>query len=362
MYGSPEPNELNPNILGRDFPVLVTGGAGYMASWLVKYLLEDGYKVRVTVKDMEKEDRYRHLTKIAERSKGSLEIFEANLMDPEAFKSSMMGCNIVFHTASPYITSGVKNPKTELIDPSVEGTRNVLNAVNKAHSVRKVIFTSALYAIYGDATDIIHTQEKVFNESYWNKSSTLKHLPLGFAKTVAEREAWRIHDEQTRWKMAVLNPALCLGPSLTTYSKSGSFDFIRQLADGSYASGVPNIQHGLVDVRDVAHAHIFAAQDEYATGRFMLVHETRTMLEVAKTLKQKFGSAFSLPTAELSYRMLYFFGFTKGLSRKLVIENVGKKIQFDNSKSRNELGVRYRSIDESAIEMLQFILDHNMLK
>ncbi|MCV9388140.1 NAD-dependent epimerase/dehydratase family protein [Reichenbachiella ulvae] len=362
MMNSPDLNEPNPHILSREFPVLVTGGAGYMASWLVKYLLEDGYKVRVTVRKLDDEDRYRHLTKIAERSKGSLELFEADLLDPEAFKNCMNGCNIVFHTASPYKTKGIKNPQKELIDPSFEGTRNVLNAVNKAHSVRKVIFTSAISAIYGDATDIKGLEVDAFTEAYWNKSSNLKYQPLGFAKTVAEREAWKIHDEQSRWKMATLNPALCIGPSLTTYSMSRSFDFIRQLADGTYEAGVPDLQYGLVDVRDVAHAHIFAAQDEYATGRFILAHEVKSMLEVATILRKKFGDSFPFPTKLLSNRMLYFFGFTKGLSRKFVMENVGKTLKIDNTKSRHELGVYYKPIDEAAIEMLDFIVDYNMLK
>ncbi|MGL1887193.1 MAG: NAD-dependent epimerase/dehydratase family protein [Reichenbachiella sp.] len=362
MLNNPSTEEINPNILGRDFPVLVTGGAGYMASWLVNYLLEDGYKVRVTVHNMEAEDKYRHLLKIAERTKGSLEIFEADLLDPDAFKVCMSGCNIIFHTASPYLRTGVKNPKKQLIDPSFEGTRNVLNAVNKTHSVKKVVFTSAISAIYGDASDMVHLQKEAFDEDVWNKSSNLKHLPLGFAKTVAEREAWKIHSEQDRWKMAVLNPALCIGPSLTTYSKSGSFDFIKELSNGHYSTGVPDLSVPLVDVRDVAQAHIFAAQDEYATGRFMLVKEVKTMMEIASTLKNKFGEAFPFPTKILPTKALYFLGFLQGYSRKFVVGNIGKPLAFDNTKSRHELGVYYKSVEDAAIEMLDFILDNNLLK
>ena len=125
MLFSQEPDEVNPRILGREFPVLVTGGAGYMASWLVKYLLEDGYKVRITVRDLENQDKYRHLEKISERSAGSLEIFEADLLGKGVFDQCMNGCNIVFHTASPYRIFDIKDPQKELIDPSLKGTRNV---------------------------------------------------------------------------------------------------------------------------------------------------------------------------------------------------------------------------------------------
>jgi len=357
-----EPEEINPNILGRDFPVLVTGGAGYMASWLVKYLLEDGYKVRVTVRDLENQDKYHHLEKIAKTSPGTLEIFQADLLDKKAFDQCMNGCNIVFHTASPYKIRGIKDPKKELIDPSFEGTRNVLEAVNKTYSVKKVIFTSAISAIYGDASDEVNTKGEAFSENYWNKTSNLKYQPLGFAKAVAEREAWKIHDEQNRWKMAALNPSLFLGPSLTAKSDSDSFDFIKRLADGTFKNGVPNVKQGLVDVRDVAHAHIFAAQDEYATGRFMLVNETKSLLEISNILHKNFGEEFSFPRKVLSYKMLYFLGFTIGFSRRYVVNNVNKDLNLDNTKSRHELGVYYKSVEEAIVEMLKYILDNNMLK
>ncbi|WP_109832423.1 NAD-dependent epimerase/dehydratase family protein [Reichenbachiella versicolor] len=357
-----EPEEINPNILGRDFPVLVTGGAGFMASWLVKYLLEDGYKVRITVRHINNEDSYKHLQKIAERSKGSLEVFQADLLDPEAFNACITGCNIVFHTASPYKVHNIRSPQKELIDPSLDGTRNVISAVNKAHSVKKVVLTSAISAIYGDATDCIGVKDETFTENYWNKSSNLNYQPLGFAKTVAEREAWKLHDEQNRWKLVVLNPSLFLGPSLTFKSKSGSFDFIRKIADGTYKNGVPNIKVGLVDVRDVAQAHIFAAQDEYAIGRFMIVNEVKSILEIAKVLDQYFGESFNFPRKLLSTRMLYFLGFAQGYSRRFVVNNVDKDLKFDNTKSRHELGVYYKPVNEAIIEMLKYILENNMLK
>ena len=332
-----------------------------MASWLVKYLLEDGYKVRITVRDLENQDKYRHLEKISERSAGSLEIFEADLLGKGVFDQCMNGCNIVFHTASPYRIFDIKDPQKELIDPSLKGTRNVLEAVNKTHSVKKVIFTSAASAIYGDATDLIHTKDGTFTEEYLNKSSNLKHRPLGFAKTVAEREAWKIHDGQSRWKMAALNPALFLGPSLTSKSVSGSFQFIKRLANGHFKKGVPDIKMGLVDVRDVAHAHMFAAQDEFAIGRFMLVSETKSMLEVANILSNNFGDEFPFPVKVLSQKVLYFLGFAMGYPRKYVMENVGKPLAFDNTKSRHELGVYYKPVEEAITEMLNFIVDNNML-
>jgi len=361
MLSSESIDEINPNVLNRELPILVTGGTGYIASWLVKYLLEDGYKVRITVKDLKLEKQYAHLIKISKKSKGSLQVLEADLLDSNSFKSCMNGCNIVFHTAPPYLLSGIDDIQKELIDPSYQETRNILETVNATYSVKKVVFTSSIYSIYGDASDLSNTSEMQFDENHWNKSSNLKHQPLRFAKTVAEREAWKIHSEQKRWKLVVLNSGLCLGPLLTTDSCSGSIEFIRKLADGTFKSGVPQLNYGLVDVRDVAHAHIFAAQDEYAVGRFILVGKVKSMLDIAKSLRKKFGESFPFPSKELSYRALYFFGFIQGYSRKFVVENIGRDLSFNNIKSKHELGVYYKSVEDAAIEMLQYIMDNNML-
>ena len=64
----------------------------------------------------------------------------------------MENCEIVFHTASPFIMDS-KNPKAEVIDPAVEGTRNVVSSVNKNETVKKIILTSSVAAIYGNAED-----------------------------------------------------------------------------------------------------------------------------------------------------------------------------------------------------------------
>ena len=142
----------------------------------MKYLLEDGYRVRVTVRDKEKVDNYSHLLKIAERSPGKLMVFEADLLQESAFDQAMEGCNVVFHTASPFLISGIKNAKSQLVDPALQGTRNVLESVNKNPMVKKVVLTSSVMAVYGDGSDIDSTENGFFTEENWNKSLSLIHI------------------------------------------------------------------------------------------------------------------------------------------------------------------------------------------
>ncbi|HXG28400.1 MAG TPA: NAD-dependent epimerase/dehydratase family protein, partial [Nevskiales bacterium] len=79
-------------------PVLVTGGNGYIASWLVKYLLEQGVNVRATVRDPSNEKKVGHLKRIAAKTPGRLALFQADLLQAGAFNGPMKGCELVFHT------------------------------------------------------------------------------------------------------------------------------------------------------------------------------------------------------------------------------------------------------------------------
>ena len=139
--------------IDRSAPVLVTGGNGYIASWLVKYLLEDGIDVHATVRDPSNDTKVGHLKQIAKGASGTLTLFEADLLHDGAFDEAMTGCELVFHTASPFVISGIKDPQKDLVDPAVQGTRTVLESANRVSSVKRVVLTSSVVSIYGDAAD-----------------------------------------------------------------------------------------------------------------------------------------------------------------------------------------------------------------
>jgi uncharacterized protein YbjT (DUF2867 family) len=83
-------------------PILVTGGSGYVASWILKQLLDEGYNVRTTVRNKSNTAKYQHLLDIAKESKGKLELFEADLMKEGTFLEAMKNCELLFHSASPF--------------------------------------------------------------------------------------------------------------------------------------------------------------------------------------------------------------------------------------------------------------------
>ena len=144
--------------------VLVTGGSGYIASWVVKYLLEEGYTVRATVRNLRSEDKVAHLKAMEREYSGKLQLFEADLLTEGSFDESMKGCDVVIHTASPFFIKGLKDAQKQLVDPALQGTRNVLETANRAESVKRVVLTSSVAAIMGDNVDALNKVNRTMTE------------------------------------------------------------------------------------------------------------------------------------------------------------------------------------------------------
>ncbi|KAL6327722.1 hypothetical protein AAG906_024691 [Vitis piasezkii] len=130
---------------GQGKVVCVTGASGYIASWLVKLLLQRGYTVKATVRDPNDPKKTEHLLAL-EGAKERLHLFEANLLEEGSFDSVVDGCDGVFHTASPVVMI-VDDPQAQLIDPALKGTMNVLGSCAKAPSVKRVVVTSSMASV-----------------------------------------------------------------------------------------------------------------------------------------------------------------------------------------------------------------------
>ncbi|HBS04097.1 MAG TPA: diaminohydroxyphosphoribosylaminopyrimidine deaminase [Leptospiraceae bacterium] len=326
--------------------VLVTGGSGYIASWIVKYLLEEGHNVHATVRSLKSEDKVAHLRGL-EKLPGSLTLFEADLLSEGSFDQAMKGCEIVMHTASPFFIKGLKDAQKQLIDPALKGTRNVLETVNRHPEVKRVVLTSSVAAIMGDNVDALAKDNQTMDENDWNRSSSLDHQPYSYSKTVAEEEAWRIAKSQDHWKLVVINPAFVMGPSLSKRMDGTSVQFVRDLVGGPLKSGVPDLTFGIVDVRDVARAHVLAAFKEDASGRHILCADTKTFVELADLLRERYGKTLPLPRGQLPGFMVYLIGPFFGLSWGFLKKNLGVRYNLDHSRSIEDLGIAYRPIADT---------------
>jgi nucleoside-diphosphate-sugar epimerase len=231
--------------------VLVTGANGYVAAWLVKKLLEEGHVVHAAVRDPENETKTKHLKALAEQTKGSIQFFKGDLLEENSYEAGMQGCELVYHTASPFTTS-VNNPQKDLIEPAEKGTANVLNSAKKIPSVKRVVVTSSCAAIYTDAIDCKNTPQGVLTEEVWNTTASLEYQPYSYSKTLAEKKAWEIANSQDQWDLVTINPSLVMGPPLNPKATtSESFNILKQLGDGTFKMGAPRMGIGMVDVREV---------------------------------------------------------------------------------------------------------------
>lgn len=342
--------------------VLVTGASGYIAGWIVKYLLEEGHTVHATVRDPSNKKSVDHLLRIAAASSGTLKLFKADLLDVGSFDAATAGCDIVMHTASPFVLDGFRDAHEALVRPAVEGTRNVLAAVGRCASVKRVVLTSSVAAVYGDNADLAALHKPVFTEDDWNTTSSVDHNPYQYSKVAAEREAWEIHATQQRWDLVTINPGMVYGPSLTRASHSASIDTLRQLGDGRLRTGVPALTYGVVDVREVARAHLLAAFNPHAQGRHLLVARDITMIGIARILRRHYGNAYPFPRFVVPKPFAWAFGPLVGpVTRKFISRNVGYRVKFDNNRSLR-LGVKYRPVEETFVEHFEQAIEDGLIK
>lgn len=347
--------------IDKSKPVLVTGGSGYLASWIIKMLLEEGINVNATVRDPSNSKKVDEVTALAKASAGQLTLFKSDLLDTGSFDEPMRNCELVIHTASPFFVTGIKNPEEELIRPAKEGTRNILESAKRNPTVKRVVLTSSVVAIYGDNADIALTPGGVFTEKEWNITSSAEHQSYPYSKTIAEKEAWAISKEQVQWDLLTINPGWILGPSVSKRKDSMSISTMIQFGDGSYKMGVPELWYGIVDVRDVAASHIKAGYTPEASGRHIIVSGEATLLDLANMLRKHFGDDYPFPRKQVPKFLFWLIAPMRGFTRKYASRNAGIQIRFDNSYSKTDLSMSYIPIEQTVKEHFQQILDDGLV-
>lgn len=350
-------------IIDPNAPVLVTGATGYVAGVLIKALLERGHTVHAAVRNPDDADKLCHLDALAAQSNGKIVYFKTDLLQEGSYANAMQNCELVYHTASPF-TLNVKNPQTDLIDPAVKGTRNVLQTACQIATVKRVVLTSSCAAIYGDNTDVAGVPGGVLTEANWNTTSSIAHNPYSLSKTLAEKEAWRIVETQNQWDLVTINPSLVIGPGINPDATSESFNLICQMGDGTMKAGAPRLGIGVVDVREVAFAHVQAGYTSAAKGRYIVSGHNTDFFAMAQTLHAKYGKDYPLPKRAIPKWLLWLVGpmVDKSMTRSLISRNVNVPWRADNRKSQTELGVHYRPLADSMTEFFAQMVESGRVK
>jgi dihydroflavonol-4-reductase len=317
--------------------VVVTGASGFIALHCVRELLERGYRVRGTVRDLASEPLLRKA--LAPLDPGErLSFVGADLLRDTGWGEAMRGATYVMHVASPLPKAPPKDEQ-DLIRPAREGTLRVLAAARE-EGVRRVVMTSSIAAVWSGRE---RTVEHVFDENDW---SDLRRRVGAYekSKTLAERAAWDFVRGGGP-EFVTLNPGYVLGPSLTGVDNTSN-ELVGKLVRRE-VPGCARLELPLVDVRDVATAHALAMTAPQAAGeRFILVSATAWMKGIAEVLA---AAGYRVPTREIPDPLVRFIGLFDRTVR-LVTDNLGKPIRISSEKASRSLGWSGRSMEEMVLD------------
>ncbi|XP_026394797.1 cinnamoyl-CoA reductase 2-like [Papaver somniferum] len=257
--------------------VCVTGAGGFLASWVIKFLLSKGYTVHGTVRDPS-DEKHAHLNNL-ENAADNLQLFKADLLDYNSLCAAIAGCSGVLHVASP-CTTPVADPMVELIEPAVKGTLNVLKACTEAKVKRVVAVSSRAAAIWNPSWPI----DQPIDESCWSDKEYLNTIKNWYAlsKTDAESEAWE-YAKKTGLDVVTILPSLIIGPMLQSTMNASTLTLVKIIKDE--AEEMVNNDLRIVDVRDVVAAILMAYEKPEAKGRYICSAHNATTQDLVDKLK-----------------------------------------------------------------------------
>lgn len=316
---------------------LVTGANGHIGSNLVRDLVAHGWKVRALVRQGSER---RGLDGV------DLELVTGDVLDLESVRAAVDGQEVVFHAGAPYRTWA--KDTAEITRPMLVGTENVLRAAKDGGAAR-VVYTSSCNAV-GFTDDA----GKPRDETMWNDDA---HSPYVRGKLAAERRAWELARELALEVVAVL-PTTVLGgldykitpttqPVLDAFDKRGPVPFAMNL----------------VDVRDVARAHVLAAEKGRAGERYLAGGDNASAEEVAALIEKLGGNrpAVGFPpkpvlwtVATVGEWVSALTGKAPMITRDLLRDGLGRCAVFTCDKARRELGLEPRGAEEVLRETLRW--------
>ena len=332
--------------------VLVTGATGYIGLHCIHQLLSQGYAVNGSVRSPERKDEIFQALQNHNTSTENLNIFTFDLNDDEGWDEGMEGCDYLLHVASPIALEN--HDEDFFVKPAVAGVNRAMRFAKK-HNLKKVVLTSSVAAIYETMES-----KSYYDENDWSDPENPAISHYSKSKTLAERAAWEfVENENHPFELAVINPALVIGPSLSG-DLGESNKAIEMVATGKMPVAVP-LQFGYVDVRDVAAAHILAMQNPSSNGeRFALAEKDLWYGDVAKVLRDNgFDKAPTLAVPVWLAKILAIF--SKEL--KLAVPYLGRLRSVKNtSKAKDILGWNPRPAEESIVQIAQQIQDMGLIK
>lgn len=336
--------------------VLVTGGTGFVGIHTILQLLQKGYRVRTTLRSLDRKDKVLGMLKAAGiDATDRLECIAADLTKDAHWDEAVKDCVYVLHIASP-IGSNIPQTEDAMIRPAVDGTLRVLKAARNG-GVRRVVMTSNFGAVGYSHKD----NTKPITEESWTDPSQKGLSLYNKSKVLAERAAWDfIQREGGQLELTVINPMGIFGPSLGEDLSAG-FELLQGILTGAMKA-IPYVSLGIVDVRDVADLHIRAMTSPEASGqRFLaLAGGVLSLPQIALLIRNKRpDAAQKVPTRTTPDWMMRVMAIFNPKARGIV-PLLGINRNASNEKARRILGWQPRPNEEAVLASVDSLIKRNL--
>ncbi|KAA1247875.1 aldehyde reductase [Aquimarina sp. RZ0] len=336
--------------------VLVTGVTGFLGSHTTIQLLNKGYEVTGTLRNMERAEEIKKVISDRVSYIDSLSFAQADLMDTKIWETITEGMDYVLHIASPFPRELPKK-EDDLIIPAKTGTLNVLRAAAN-NKVKRVVLTSSSGAVvYGKEKS---KRSFTFNENDWTDISNKKDTtPYFRSKTIAEKAAWDfIKNDTSGLELSTICPVAILGPVLEK-DFGTSANIVIKCLDGS-TPAIPKIGFEMVDVRSIAELHIKAMEEPKAAGeRFIGAAGFLDFNDVAAILRAKYPHK-KIPKISLpDFAVRIFSNFDKAI--KPILIELGTQRKVDATKAKILLKWEPIPVEEAVLACAESVLNLNIV-
>ena len=275
---------------------------------------------------------------------GRLTVVAADLLNDAGWAEATAGCDYVLHVASP-LGGTITKDADELVRPAREGALRVLKASVKA-GVKRVVMTSSC----GAATPTKMGVNTVSDETVWSDPVAQKDDHYRLSKTLAEKASWDYMTSEGRGtEFVTILPSGVFGPVLSM-DGLGSVQFIQRLFDGRMPR-IPNVGLNIINVRDLAVAHVDAMTAPGAAGQRLIVSgDFMWMKDIASAIKTRLGAkGDKVPTKELP-DWVVGVGANFSHALKTLKPLIRRSHRFSSEKARRVIGLKTRPATETVTD------------
>lgn len=334
--------------------VAVTGSAGFIGGWVVRQLLDEGYRVRACVRDFNDEDKTSFLKAMPGFASGRLTLHSANLDEAGCFDEIFKGCHGVAHLS--HVSSYDDMDYVKMV------CDHVINSVNQSETVNRVVVTSSIAAVMSETdTQVLVRRPVLYEDRYPDEQNPNRQTNRGqgysMGKVLAERAFADAAEESGRWDAITCCPGDNVGPILSAHQKNfGPWQHhIETMLLGKYSQNVMGAYRAwfTVDVRDVAEAHIrmLESVNVYNGERFIAWStETRDVEDICASIDRL------LPELGFAGAELVDPLPDKVKAKEAEFRAIWRGCELRNDRIREALDMEFRPLDVSIRDCVESLI------